>query len=292
MMDIGRRRIFCCLNKIDMKFSYRSHPVIEKAENLKLGKIGFYECDVCPELHSLIQTKFKSMWSYIAGGLTNDIKYITEPFWSAFKEAKSNLAKLDSLIDSIEDSNGIIIHGDTAVAYLFKHDQSKTVTECVCFRFKGNALVEYYQKNWYNDDFLNTLSDKDRNTSDDFVWFSNSLVKDGDSWSREDIQREWDSSHGELLLFLAFLKYVEVQTKYLPPKSRLKDINCKYVNETSSHVKVLDSTYFTNLVKSDGFKVRGHFRFQACGPDLKHRKLIWINDFEKHGYTRKAGILQ
>jgi hypothetical protein len=52
----------------------------------------------------------------------------------------------------------------------------------------------------------------------------------------------------------------------------------------------MDSTWFTQLVISNAFNVRGHFRLQPCGPELKERKLIWIQDFQKSGYTRKAKV--
>ena len=51
---------------------------------------------------------------------------------------------------------------------------------------------------------------------------------------------------------------------------------------------MLDSTWFTNIVRSEGFAVHGHFRMQACGPNHSQRKLTYINDFEKKGYTRRA----
>jgi hypothetical protein len=53
----------------------------------------------------------------------------------------------------------------------------------------------------------------------------------------------------------------------------------------------LDSTWFTTIVRSEGFKVGGHFRMQPFGKNLSDRKLIWISPFDKNGYTRKAKIL-
>jgi hypothetical protein len=47
-------------------------------------------------------------------------------------------------------------------------------------------------------------------------------------------------------------------------------------------------TWYTTLVKSDSFKVRGHFRLQPFGSTKAQRKLIWINEFMKNGYTREA----
>ena len=85
-----------------------------------------------------------------------------------------------------------------------------------------------------------------------------------------------------------FKKYAEIETKHLAPKTKLKEVGCKYSNDTDHNLLFLNSTWFTNLVKSDAFKVRGHFRLQPCGPKHEDRKLIWINEFKKDGYKAPA----
>ena len=40
--------------------------------------------------------------------------------------------------------------------------------------------------------------------------------------------------------------------------------------------------------KSDGFKVSGHLRLQRYGEQKSKVKLIYIDEFEKQGYTRTA----
>jgi hypothetical protein len=91
-----------------------------------------------------------------------------------------------------------------------------------------------------------------------------------------------------VLVFHLFKKYADVETKLLQPKDKNRVFNCKYYNDSDYQIQIMDSTWFTTLVKSDSFKVRGHFRFQPCGQALKDKKLIWIKDFTKEGYTRKA----
>lgn len=97
----------------------------------------------------------------------------------------------------------------------------------------------------------------------------------------------------ELLLgFFLFKKYAQIETKVLSPVSDPKrNFSCNYVNHSKSPITIYDSTWFTTLIKSDSFKVRGHFRLQPFGPEMKEKRLIWINDFQKDGYTRQAKIL-
>lgn len=90
--------------------------------------------------------------------------------------------------------------------------------------------------------------------------------------------------------FLIFKKYAELQTKICPPKTGIFFNENKYVNNSSKGVTVYDSNYFTNIIRSEGFGVRGHFRLQRIGEGRTDKRLIWINDFQKEGYTRTAKI--
>ena len=90
------------------------------------------------------------------------------------------------------------------------------------------------------------------------------------------------------VLFELFKRYAEVQIKVLAPKINAELFRCKYYNETDHSIEIMDSTWFTELIISESFNVRGHFRLQPYGTGLKERKLVWITDFKKKGYTRKA----
>jgi len=83
-------------------------------------------------------------------------------------------------------------------------------------------------------------------------------------------------------------KYAEIETKEVAARKRVVDHSGKYVNTTDLNVTYLDSKWFTTLVRSEGFNVRGHFRLQPFGEGLKERKLIGISDFLKQGYTSPA----
>lgn len=98
-----------------------------------------------------------------------------------------------------------------------------------------------------------------------------------------------------LIAYLNFIDFAEIETKHLLPNSKEgKTIKCKYINQTDFNIKYITSTWFTNLVKSDAFKVSGHFRLQPCHDEngLPTKKLIWINDFVKSGYTAPARKLK
>jgi hypothetical protein len=92
-----------------------------------------------------------------------------------------------------------------------------------------------------------------------------------------------------------FINFAEVETKVMKPNTQIWDdkmVRAIYNNKTRNDITVIDSTWYTNLISSGAFKVRGHFRLQPCGPNNSKRKLTWINEFEKEGYNRKAKIEQ
>jgi hypothetical protein len=90
-----------------------------------------------------------------------------------------------------------------------------------------------------------------------------------------------------------FINFAEVETKTMTPNTQIWDergVSAIYNNKTPNSITVIDSTWYTNLVSSGAFKVRGHFRLQPYGPNRSMKRLQWISDFEKSGYTRKAKI--
>ncbi|MCF0059931.1 hypothetical protein MUK70_11830 [Dyadobacter chenwenxiniae] len=105
---------------------------------------------------------------------------------------------------------------------------------------------------------------------------------------------EWNNTCWAVAITLCYFKrYAQVETINLPPNKKVKIFHTNYVNETNLSITHLDSKWFNNLVKSDAFKVRGHFRFQPKKKDGEWTKeLIWINDFMKEGYTSPAKILK
>jgi hypothetical protein len=121
-------------------------------------------------------------------------------------------------------------------------------------------------------------------------------VDDGISW----VTNKWVENKSDVIpmsiaqfhmasIIHMFKSFASIETKYLEPHSKIKDISCKYINETKLPITYLDSKWFTNLVKSDAFAVRGHFRLQPKKKDGKWtHELIYINDFMKTGYTAPA----
>jgi hypothetical protein len=95
-----------------------------------------------------------------------------------------------------------------------------------------------------------------------------------------------------VISFLLFKTYADIEYKLIDGIKQKKSIanGEKIINDTELPIEYIDSTWFVTLIHTEGFKVSGHFRLQPYGKGLGKRKLIYINEFEKTGYTRKAII--
>jgi len=96
----------------------------------------------------------------------------------------------------------------------------------------------------------------------------------------------------EFIKMIIFTELSELETVMLEPnqKSGTRKTE-RYFNESKSRVVIVDSAWSKKLIKSDGFLVSGHSRMQPVGEGSRYRKLIWIDTFEKEGYTREAKML-
>ena len=93
------------------------------------------------------------------------------------------------------------------------------------------------------------------------------------------------------LYFHLFKKYAEVETVDALSMKKVKAPDGeKVLNESSFDMTYTDCSWFRNIVRREGFMVRGHFKLQACKNEKKEwtHKLIYIEPYQKHGYTRTA----
>lgn len=94
-----------------------------------------------------------------------------------------------------------------------------------------------------------------------------------------------------VLDYLCLRQWAEVQigkrSTYIK-KTIKKDKKNHIVNELGLDYYLFDSKWYTEISNNESFLVSGHFRLQPYGDGTK--KMIWINEFSKNGYHRKATI--
>jgi hypothetical protein len=94
-----------------------------------------------------------------------------------------------------------------------------------------------------------------------------------------------------ILTYLCLRKWAEVEiaeVKTHIKKEIKKQKKTIVVTEEGLSYFTFDSKWYTEICNNNDFNVSGHFRLQPYGDGS--RRLIYINEFVKHGYHRKALI--
>ena len=261
-----------------MKISNRNYPILEKIRNKDLSE--FY---IFPEDKSFFDEKkerFVTKWNKHADAFNSQLVYVTEPFWKA---VATNHEKLRGLFNDIIETHVFKISG----SYIVPGNSVISVDIDIDFKNEKSlfAFYMYSKHSFMSMCYVNEEVANDKMNT--FLWVSN-FYKNDAVIKNKDYELFVFNFIQSICILEIFRKFADVETKYLPPNKVTKDIICKYVNDTKTGITMLDSKWFTTLVKSDGFTVHGHFRLQPCGKEMKDRKLIWINEFMKTGYTAPA----
>lgn len=221
------------------------------------------------------------IWPNMSPRFANKIRFMSEPFYLAYEKSCHKLA---DVIDAEDiDESGVII---------FKASKSETNTVFYSLQTWGkgkeyemDATVMIFNNSTHeNKPSLGIISQRRPGMP----------VGGARFYAAESAQKAGVtpiSTIADILTMVLFIKYCELETKIIKAGKKENHIGIKYLNETSQQIEILDSTWFTTIVRSEGFNVRGHFRFQPCGHNLSERKLIWVSDYEKNGYTKNAKIL-
>ena len=268
-----------------MKISYRTHPILKGIENNTFNctpnGMPFYESDKKAfDGVNIIQDIFFIWGKHYLPQFKKDIVYVTKPYYEAHLKAQTKLLDLyvDILKNDISDLNisGTIFIGDKVymIDEHFSEGSDDSEVSFYVFNKLGMPIMFYL--------------DSVKNNINSTAWVSQEIIKGKKISSEEEFMSIIHTEMIHAISIMMFKQFAEVETKYLPPNKVTKDFNSKYVNNTDSAITVLTSKWFTSLVKSDSFKVKGHFRLQPFGKEMKDYKLIWINNYIKSGYTAPA----
>lgn len=94
-----------------------------------------------------------------------------------------------------------------------------------------------------------------------------------------------------VLDYLCLRQWAEVQLRKVSStikKEIKKNKKKQTITESGLDFYLFDSKWYTEICNNESFQVSGHFRLQPYGDGTK--KLIWINEYTKNGYHRKATI--
>jgi hypothetical protein len=105
---------------------------------------------------------------------------------------------------------------------------------------------------------------------------------------------ETEFAKASLPLFLQLYSFIEMtdieEVQIRPGKwSGTRKDKDQLKNEELFPIVTVKTNWVKILVRNEAFSVAGHIRFQPYGPNNSLRKPIWINPYEKKGYTLRAG---
>lgn len=176
-------------------------------------------------------------------------------------------------IDSIINNVDIIDFNFTSMFILLDSDKS------------GFIKIEKYGSDFHFT-YLEGFDNVDRGIS--FYYNIYSFVSKSFSITENNSFSEDNYSKSIFVVqLITYLFYGDVNANYISPKQSKRIGYSKILNNSKTGITFCD-TLWKQRLKSDGFKVSGHFRLQPFGEKRLKRKLIWIEQFEKNGYNRKA----
>lgn len=240
-----------------MRLTNRTNPVIFNIENNKFSNVttnGEYLKRFTQTEINEIRLTFEKQSKFYG----TKIYLLSNKFEECFLKATPKLLEIEGFFDISNESGTFIMPSGDTICYNIVSPEEMTV---FVFISKLNHLIHFTEQ---RNGFLKSFHDPAQNCQvETFIIVTKALLN--------------------------FIKYADTQIKILPPKKKIDLFHCLYKNDTNSKIQILDSTWFTTLIQSNEFNVRGHFRLQPYGPQKMHRKLIWINEFKKSGYHRIAG---
>jgi hypothetical protein len=261
-----------------MKISYSNYPILEKLHKGSLGNMPLFHTD--KKFFDIFGSAFINNWKFYCKDFQQEINVISKPFYEATIKAEKSLVDLWSdivLNDSADFSiKGCYIMGDFVFMISYEVKKGSEDNELFLYMFDKAGIP------------LAMFNDSSKYKVYQNGWVSSCFSVENKA---DEIQNWIYTKLRDIVILRMFKTYAQVEIKIIPPNSKVKDIDCKYVNDTKLKLTYLDSKWFTDLVKSEGFNVRGHFRLQPKKENGRWTKeLIWILGFKKTGYTAKARI--
>jgi hypothetical protein len=116
------------------------------------------------------------------------------------------------------------------------------------------------------------------------------IEKDGEHNTTMVINSDLDT----LIASLLFKKYAEIEINFVDvintsnkPKNMCKSLALQNT-PVDFQITKLSTDWYTEIIRTEGFAVSGHWRLQPYANEEK--KLIFINPYMKHGYHRRAKL--
>lgn len=268
-----------------MKLSYRQYPILRFADKQIVKEYGYsvYIRDYIqnPKNEEERYINEVSKLLYLDGMLTNKPIYISAV---SFTERVCDFAEKAQNKDSGDEGDSF--YTKDGVLYM-RTDFVEELEECIIIT--PSNLIEVHHKDQGKHYFIGF--------SKDGVLLGYCMLeneKEHIYYDRKDGSIASTIEKGVIFTQI-FKNYGEVELIFVESGTKKKADNVdrgKVINELGVNATLLDSRWFREIIRTESFKVSGHFRLQPYKNEKGEwtKKLIYINEFEKHGYHRRAKI--
>lgn len=236
----------------------------------------------CPPIAALMSKELKIRTGAIDEKFLQLYQAITYMWEKNHHIITSNVFMLTKKIEDLIDKNDDKLRKLASEEFLKEKNFGTILTRAnaYCYFFDENGFVLYFFRETLEAFIWNTYEGEKRGMH---IWTDMGGIY-GNCKHRQEVEFGV-AVFRTIPITLLFLKYAKIETKELKPGKKETFSNDKWINNTRQNITIVDSLWFTTLVNSGAFNVRGHFRLQ---PYKDRKELIWISEFEKKGYTRKA----
>lgn len=239
--------------------------------------MGIVEERYSPKYNQLlgILSHISDKWDVYGPGFASNIEYISDGFSSSLASVKDTLWNPELVKEFIDQwLYGTIIYKDVVYMYAL----------CIKEVVPDEATSECYYST--NGVLICTINNKVALAIDTGA-SQNSYLNE--SFFNGQIDDPVALAMRDVFVLHLFKKYGQVQVVEAQPHKKTTTPTGTFMVDAGIAVNHLDCTWLTTIVRGEGFKVRGHFRLQPYKENGEWTKrLIYIKEFEKHGYTRRA----
>lgn len=252
-----------------MVINNHAYPVLKLLDNNNSGGPALSRNSISEDDMDYVKTLY-SAWMLYKSDVRSNVLLLTEPFIKAAHKSIKAFLRFEwcEYAGMLDDANAGIL--------LYPNKQS----------------IMY----WEGTDNINVLFLYECKLICHILWYGK---QEEISVIYNDVNHPIDYENAMLFLWemfilpLLFKKYAKVEIESGPRGKTVQSsiFRGKLKNALDFDVKIMDSTWFTEICRNEGFMVRGHFRLQPYKVNGERvERLIYINEFEKHGYHRQAKI--
>lgn len=247
------------------------------------------------------------VWPQFAEAASSKIEALSKTFVTAMESSYEAFLKPE-LFKELEDQDlqgTLIFPGGKVICYDFIMVSPQEKDGKLTYLVNGNAIYLMEGRYLICDNFedydpdgepLGTTSWHDFETMECMV--PNQTRKDGKTIG-EQLGVELEITDGVnknvlgmfdfILVYHLFKKYAPIE-EVISVRERREHKDIPDI-KTTQRIQYYDCSWYTTVIRNEGFSVKGHFRLQPCGVGKQDRKLIYIREFQKHGYVRRARLL-